>query len=174
MSTNKGIVNMTSRVEGKELIMERTFNAPRELVFKAFSDSKHLASWWGPQGWKTKNKTFEFKPEGVWHYCMRCEDKNQGDFYGMESWGKATYKEIVVPEKIVYVDAFSDKDGSTSDQMPEMIITMLFDDKGELTKLTIRSQFSSEEELKKIVEIGVVEGMSSQFDCLDEILETLK
>lgn len=49
MSANKGIVNMTSRVEGKELIMERTFNSPRELVFKAFSDSNHLASWWGPQ-----------------------------------------------------------------------------------------------------------------------------
>ena len=70
---------MTSRVEGKELIMERTFNRTKELVFKSIlSDSKlYLASWWGPQGWKTENKTFEFKPEGVRHYCMRCEDKTR-------------------------------------------------------------------------------------------------
>ncbi|TDL83163.1 SRPBCC family protein [Peribacillus frigoritolerans] len=174
MSSNKGIVNMTSRIEGKELIMERTFHAPRELVFKAFSDSKLLESWWGPEGWKTENKTFEFKQDGVWHYCMRCEDKNQGEFYGMESWGKAIYKEIAEPEKIVYVDAFSDKDGSISDQMPEMIITMHFDDSGEKTKLTVRSQFSSEDELKKVVEMGVEEGMASQFDCLDEVLAERK
>ncbi|WP_454099882.1 SRPBCC family protein [Metabacillus sp. SLBN-84] len=105
---------------------------------------------------------------------MRCEDKDQGDFYGMESWGIATYKEISVPEKIVYVDAFSDETGVVSEQMPEMVITMVFEDHGDTTKLVVKSEFATEEELKKVTEMGVVEGMSSQFECLDELLATLK
>lgn len=174
MSVNKSAASVVSRVEGKELIIERMFHAPRELVFRAYAEPDLLAAWWGPKGWSTANKRFEFEPGGVWHYCMRCEDKDQGDFYGMESWGIATYKEISVPEKIVYVDAFSDETGAVSEQMPEMVITMYFEDHGDLTKLIAVSEFATEEELKKVAEIGVVEGMSSQFECLDELLATLK
>ncbi|OAH63138.1 hypothetical protein AWH49_07320 [Domibacillus aminovorans] len=104
MSENKITNSMTTNIEGQVLVMERIFNAPRGLVFKAFSEPERLASWWGPRGWQTENRKFEFKPNGVWHYCMRCIDENQGEFYGQESWGKAVYHEIIVPEKIVYTD----------------------------------------------------------------------
>ncbi|WP_370149856.1 SRPBCC family protein [Exiguobacterium profundum] len=70
-----------SHVEGTTLIAERLFKAPRQLVFEAFSTPAHLEKWWGPSGWETKVYSFDFKPGGIWHYCMTCVDKEQGDFY---------------------------------------------------------------------------------------------
>lgn len=170
MDSNK----MTVNVDGPNLIMERTFNAPRDVLFKMYADSDHLASWWGPMGWETENHKFDFRPDGVWHYCMKCIDENQGDFYGQESWGKAIYHEISAPEKIVYSDFFSDKEGNTSDTMPGIRITLTFQEEGEKTKLITKSQFDSEEDLKQVMEMGVVEGFSSQNECLDEYLKNIR
>ena len=94
--TNK----MITRVEGQVIVLERVFNAPRELVFKVFSDGEHLKQWWGPRGWEVTVSKMDFRPGGQWHYCMKCSDQNQGDFYGMESWGKSVYQEIEEPEKL--------------------------------------------------------------------------
>ncbi|KKI92973.1 ATPase [Bacillus sp. SA1-12] len=171
---NNATNSVTKKVEGQDLIIERIFNAPRDLVFKAFSESEHLENWWGPKGWKTENRTFEFKPNGVWHYCMTCIDPNQGDFYGQESWGKAVYREIIVPEKIVYTDWFADKEGNIAEGMPGMLITVDFVEQEGNTKVITRSQFESEASLQKVLEMGVVEGVSSQYECLDEHLENLQ
>lgn len=57
---------------------------------------------------------------------MKCEDKNQGDFYGMESWGKALYKEITVPEQVIYTDGFSDAEGNISKDLPETLVQLDF------------------------------------------------
>ncbi|MFB4168202.1 SRPBCC domain-containing protein [Virgibacillus sp. JSM 102003] len=170
MSENK----LSHRTDGRTLVMERVFEAPRELVFKAFSESDHLVKWWGPEGWETETRKFEFKPGGLWHYCMRCTDKNQGDFYGQESWGKTVYEEISTPEKIVYTDVFSDEEGNSSTGMPETYVTMNFIDQGEKTKLIVRSQFESVEALQKVVDMGVVEGTGSQYRCLDDYLKQIQ
>ncbi|MFD2445483.1 SRPBCC domain-containing protein [Bacillus sp. CGMCC 1.16607] len=168
--TNKLIVT----TEGKVLVMERIFNAPRELVFKAFSEPQHLANWWGPKGWQTENLTFEFKPNGVWHYCMRCIDKNQGDFYGYEAWGKAIYNEIKVPEKIILTDVFSDKDGNTIEGMPTTVVTMSFIEQDGKTKLIMRSEYATVEGLQQVMEMGVTEGTASQYERLDDLLVELQ
>src|SRR5687768_16632849 len=99
------------------LIAERTFDAPRELVFDVWSDPKHIAQWWGPKGWTLPVCKMDFRPGGVWHYCMRGPE-------GEESWGKAVYQEIVKPERIVYIDAFADAQGNAVEGMPEMLITV--------------------------------------------------
>ncbi|SEQ48867.1 Uncharacterized conserved protein YndB, AHSA1/START domain [Virgibacillus subterraneus] len=170
MSENK----LSYRTEGRTLVMERVFEAPRDLVFKAFSESDHLENWWGPEGWKTESRKFEFKPGGVWHYCMRCTDKNQGDFFGQESWNKSVYEEISAPEKIVYTDVFSDEEGNSTVGMPETRVTMNFIDQGEKTKLIARSQFDSVEALQKVVDMGVIEGIDSQYRCLDDYLKQIQ
>ncbi len=77
---------MHSRVENdRVLVLERIFDAPRELVFKLFKEPEHLKRWWGPRGWSLPVCNVEFRVGGVWHFCMKCVDKNQGDYYGMES-----------------------------------------------------------------------------------------
>jgi len=165
--------NLVTKVEGRELVMERIFDAPRDLVFKVFSESDHLAKWWGPKGWQTENRKFEFKPNGVWHYCMRCIDKNQGDFYGQESWGKAVYHEIIEPEKIVYTDMFVDEDGNAVDGMPELLVTMMFVEHEGKTNIITRSRFASVEALQQVMDMGVVQGVTSQYERLDDYLDEL-
>ena len=159
-----------SHVEGTTLIMERLFKAPRQLVFEAFSTPAHLEKWWGPSGWETKVYSFDFKPGGIWHYCMTCVDKEQGDFYGMESWGKSTFIDIDPYSRIVYTDAFSDADGHVNPDLPVMTITNEFLDTSEGTLFISRSEFPNEEALHQVVEMGAVEGFTSQLDRLEAIV----
>lgn len=94
MSNNE----ISSRVENdKVLILERIFDAPREIVFNMFKDPEHLKHWWGPSGWELPVCRIDIQPGGIWHFCMKCMDQNQGESYGMESWGKVVYK----PKKLL-------------------------------------------------------------------------
>ncbi|MCG7408278.1 SRPBCC domain-containing protein [Paenibacillus sp. ACRRX] len=163
---------MITRVEGSELVLERVFHAPRELVFKVFSEAEHLKQWWGPRGWNVTVCHVDFREGGVWHYCMKCEDKNQGDFYGFESWGKAVYQDIVAPEKIVYVDYFSDADGNVTEGMPSSQVTMTFIEEEGGTKLISRSRYESAEALDNVMKMGMEQGITETWDRLDEYVQS--
>ncbi|MDQ0061746.1 SRPBCC domain-containing protein [Paenibacillus harenae] len=165
---------MIMKVEGQEFVMERVFNAPKELVFKAFSEAEHLKQWWGPRGWTLTACTIDFRPGGVWHYCMKCIDENQGDFFGFESWGKGVYGEIVEQEKIVYTDYFSDAEGNESEDMPPSLITLVFEEQDGKTKVLSRSRFHSAEALQASVEMGMEQGIRETWDRLVEHLEAVQ
>jgi uncharacterized protein YndB with AHSA1/START domain len=123
---------------GQELVITRTFDAPRELVFKAFAETERLARWWGPQGCTIHVSTLDFRPGGVFHYRMALPD-------GHDMWGCFTYREIVPPEKIVWVNAFSDPDGNLTrapfgETIPlEILNTVTLEGQGGKTVLTLRS-----------------------------------
>ncbi|MGG3504062.1 SRPBCC domain-containing protein [Paenibacillus lautus] len=161
---------MITRVEGEVLVLERVFNAPRELVFKVFTDGEHLKQWWGPRGWEVTVSNMDFRPGGSWHYCMKCLDKNQGDFFGMESWGKSVYQEIEEPEKIVYIDYFSDAEGNIAEGMPATTVTMSFEEQDGKTKLISRAVYDSPEALKTVLDMGMEEGITQTWDRLEEYL----
>ncbi|MFB9278189.1 SRPBCC family protein [Cohnella cellulosilytica] len=167
---------MVSRVENdKVLVLERVFDAPRELVYAMFKEADHLRHWWGPKGWEIPVCTVDFRPGGVWHYCMKCVDRSQGDFYGMESWGKAIYKEMIEPEKIVYTDYFSDAEGNSNDEMPSTDVTLEFIDLGDgRTKLVSYGEYVSAESLKTVMDMGMLEGITETWDRLEERLNELK
>lgn len=165
---------MVVKVEGQELILERVFAAPPKLVFKAFSQAEHLKHWWGPRGWELTVCNVDFRPGGVWHYCMKCMDERQGDFFGMESWGKAVYEEIVDGEKIVYVDYFSDAEGNVAEGMPSSQITMTFEAHEGATKLISRARYSSAEALKTVLDMGMEQGISETWDRLAEHLQSVQ
>lgn len=163
MSANK----VSSKVEGLELIMERSFEAPRERVFSMFTEAEHIARWWGPTGWDTTVYKMEVEPEGVWHYCMRSPD-------GQEAWGKAVYREIEPPNRLVYVDVFSDEQENEVEGLPTMLITTDFFAEGTGCKVVSATKFNSEEELKSVIEMGAVEGMTQTYDRLEEYLQELQ
>ncbi|MFE0558790.1 SRPBCC domain-containing protein [Paenibacillus sp. NPDC058910] len=163
---------MITRVEGQVLVLERVFNAPRELVFKVFTDGEHLKQWWGPRGWEVTVSKMDFRPGGSWHYCMKCLDKKQGDFYGMESWGESVYQEIEEPEKIVYIDYFSDAEGNIAEGMPATTVTMSFEEQDGKTKLISRAVYESPEALKTVLDMGMEEGITQTWDRLEEYLAT--
>lgn len=165
---------MISKVEGNVLILEREFDAPKELVFKAFSEPEHLKQWWGPSGWTVPVCNVDFRPGGVWHYCMKCVDQNQGEFFGMESWGKGVYEEIIRNEKIVYRDYFSDAEGNEAEGMPSTRVTLLFEEQDGKTKLINRAEYDSSEALKTVLDMGMEQGITETWDRLEEHLASTK
>ena len=154
---------VNSNLEERSLTMERVFDAPRELVFRAYTEPEILKHWWGPQGWTLPVCNVDLREGGRWHYCM----KGPG---GEESWGLATYQEISPPERIVYRDAFSDAEGNVNADLPEMIITVEFIDEGGKTRLRSRTLFDTQEALQSVLDMGVIEGMTETLDRLEDYL----
>ncbi|MFC3772512.1 SRPBCC domain-containing protein [Paenibacillus sp. GCM10012303] len=166
---------MVSRVENERvLVLEREFSAPRELVYRMFKEPEHLKRWWGPRGWELTVCNIDFRPGGIWHYCMKCMDENQGTFYGMESWGKGVYKDIAEPEAIAYTDYFSDAEGNSNDEMPSTEVTVEFIDLGGKTKLVNRSEYVSAEALQSVMDMGMLQGITETWDRLEERLNEVK
>ena len=163
MSANK----ISSKVEGLELIMERSFDASKELVFSTFTEPDHIVHWWGPTGWDTTVKKMEVRPDGIWHYCMRSPD-------GQESWGKSVYHEVDPPDRLVYTDSFSDEEGKVVKEMPTMLIRTDFLSHSEGCKVVSSTKFNSEEELQKVIDMQAVEGMAQTYDRLEAYLTELQ
>lgn len=164
---------MVSRVEaGKVLVLERIFPAPRALIFEAFTQAEHLRRWWGPRGWEVPFCTVDLRPGGKWHYCMKCVDRNQGEFYGMESWGLGIYREIEAPKRLVYTDYFSDADANINENLPPTLVTLTFEEVEGGTKVTNRASYGSEEALKTVLEMGMLQGVTETWDRLAEYLDS--
>jgi uncharacterized protein YndB with AHSA1/START domain len=163
MTQNNNDTTPATPASEREFVIERSFAAPRELVFQVFSECEHLAHWWGPTGWTLPVCQIDFRPGGVWFYCMRGPE-------GEDSCGKATYQEIIEPERIVYTDAFADAAGNVQAGMPEMLITLTFAEQNGKTKLTSRTQFASATDLKATLDMGMAEGVNETWDRLEAYL----
>lgn len=126
---------MTATKE-QEFVISRTFDAPRDLVWKAFSEAEALAQWWGPKGFVTEVIKLDFRPGGIFHYSMRSAG-------GTEMWGRFDYKEIDEPERVVFVNSFSNAAGERTrspfhDTWPlEVLNNMTFTEEDGKTTLTL-------------------------------------
>lgn len=121
----------------KELVISRTFTAPRQKVWDAFTKAEHLQHWWGPKGFGMKNITLDFRPGGQFHYCMVTPD-------GKEMWGKFEYQDVQPTEKIVFLNMFSDAQGGVTPNpwIPnwplKVMNTATFEEKDGKTTITLR------------------------------------
>ncbi|HEV2527073.1 MAG TPA: SRPBCC domain-containing protein [Thermomicrobiales bacterium] len=144
------------------LTMTRTFGAPRQFVWDAYTVPEQIVKWWGPVGFTTTVKAMDVRPGGVWHYRMHSPE--WGD-----SWGLATYSEVSPIDRLVYTDAFTDESGAVNADMPVANISIEFADQGDRTLVTIHTDYATAEELQKVLEMGVTEGAESQYTRLDEL-----
>jgi len=160
--------NQTVETTDNEIIFTRTFHAPRELVFETYTTCEHLMKWWGPRNWPLSYCKMDFRPGGTWHYCMK--GPNEDD----ESWGIAKYKEISKPEKIIYNDYFSDKDGNINTDMPAFDTIVTFTSLNDKTEVKMESKVGSKEEVDKLVEMGMIEGFTETWDRLEEHLAAIQ
>ncbi|AIF82529.1 hypothetical protein NTE_00447 [Candidatus Nitrososphaera evergladensis SR1] len=161
--------------ERQEFVITRVFDAPRDLVWEAFAESERLARWWGPKGFAMLVNKLDFHPGGIFHFSLRSPD-------GQEMWGKFVYREIVKPERIVFVNSFSDKDGNTtrgpfSATWPlEILSTLTFseDEKEKTTTLTLRWRpINATEQEHRTFEAefkSMQQGFGGTFDQLTEYL----
>jgi uncharacterized protein YndB with AHSA1/START domain len=91
----------------REFLIARYFDAPRTLVFRAWTEPDRLARWFGPKGFTMLSSTIDLRPGGVYHYGMRSPD-------GQTMWGRWVFREVVAPERLVFVASFSDEAGGVT------------------------------------------------------------
>lgn len=161
---------VTKDLENKTLIIERTFDAPKEKLWRAYADKEWFEKWWGPEGWETTTKEFNFTPGGKIHYGMKCVDKNQGEWFGQTSWGLMQLESVDEPNTFTTQDFFSDESGIINEEMPpQRFVVELIEEDGK-TRLVSRSIVDSVEQLEALVKMGMVEGFSSQLEKLEKLL----
>lgn len=154
----------------KTLVVSRRFPAEKSRVWDAYTQPELLARWWGPKGWETEIRHLDFRVGGYWHYCMRCIDKAQGDYFGMESWGKGTYTDIRPRDSFSYDDEFCDDQAAPVPGMPVSHCHIQLADDSGATLLTCNVAYDSPEALKQVIEMGMEEGFKQTLDNLETFL----
>jgi len=158
----------TEKPAERDIAITRVFDAPRSLVFKAWTVPEHLIRWWAPKGFTTPFCKVNLCVGGVFHYCMRSPE-------GQDIWGIGVYREIVAPERIVYTDAFADAEGNpvppahygmSASHPAETLVTVTFAEHVGKTKLTLRHSIS--ESVKE--RGGAEQGWTEMMDRLAEHL----
>jgi uncharacterized protein YndB with AHSA1/START domain len=144
------------------MVGTRLLEAPRELVWSVWTDPKHLAQWWGPDGFRTTTSAFDFKAGGVWRFVMHGPD-------GRDYENRITFDEIVKPERIAY------HHGGGDDVEPvQFRTTVTFDDLGDKTRVTFRGVFPSAEERARVIkEYGADKGLVQTLARLGAYVEGL-
>jgi len=146
----------------RELVITRLFNAPRALVFGAWSQPEQLAAWWGPRGFTTTVHEMDVRPGGVARFVMHGPD-------GVDYPNRIVYSEVVMPERLAYTHG---DDGDAAGEAFEVTVT--FEEQGGGTNVTMRMVFASAEEYQKVKEFGAVEGGNQTLDRLGEYVERME
>jgi uncharacterized protein YndB with AHSA1/START domain len=130
----------------REIVVSRTIQGPRRLVFTAFTDVGHLARWWGPQGFTTTTRSFEFRAGGVWEFIMHGPD-------GVDYPNRIEWREIAPPERIAYLHS------ERADDPHAFESTVTLVERGGATEVTLRAVFRTKEQRNEAVaRYGAVEG----------------
>jgi uncharacterized protein YndB with AHSA1/START domain len=153
---NEGTTNTADR----EIVISRTFDAPRELVWEAWINPKHVAQRWGPNGFTNTIHEMDVRPGSVWRFIMHGPDSV--DYPNMIVFG-----EITKPERLVYTHG--------SDEEPDQFhVTVTFTEQGGKTRLTMHSLFPSAEECAKVKKFGAVEGGKQTLERLEQYLAKMR
>jgi uncharacterized protein YndB with AHSA1/START domain len=138
----------------REIVLERLLDAPRQLVFDAFTTPEHVVHWWGPTGFTITNHEMDVRPGGVWRFMMHGPD-------GVDYPNLVEFIEVSRPERLVYQHRGEGSDESTFQ------VTVTFDDAGGRTRLTMRMVFPSAEARDFVVrEFGAIERGNETLDRL--------
>jgi uncharacterized protein YndB with AHSA1/START domain len=142
----------------REIVLTREFDAPRELVFKAWTDPMHIAQWWGPRGFTTTIYEMDVRPGGVWRFVMHGPD-------GRDYQNRIVYDEIVRPELLAYTHI-----GEGEDNV-HFQATVTFTETGPKTSVTLRLIFPTAAERDRVVnEYGAIEGGNQTLERLGHYL----
>ncbi|RJQ38504.1 SRPBCC domain-containing protein [Candidatus Microgenomates bacterium] len=155
----------------EELVITRIFNAPREKVWKAWTQPKQMMCWWGPKGFTSPVIKIDLHVGGKYLSSMRSPEEK-------DYWSTGRYEEINEPEKLVMTDSFSDEKGNvvsaayygmSSDFPKEMLITVLFEEMDDKTKLTLRH--SGIGGINPTDKSNMEQGWNQSLDKLEECLK---
>jgi uncharacterized protein YndB with AHSA1/START domain len=153
--------NLVENTSDREIVITRVFDAPRELVWNAWTDPKHLLHWWGPKGFTNTFQEINVKPGGVWRFIMHGPD-------GRDYQNKIVFDEVAKPERLVY-----SRNGDEGEPV-RFQTTVTFAERDNKTELTMRMVFPSATERDQVVkEYDAIEGANQTLDRLAEHVSQL-
>ena len=145
----------------REIVVTRVFNAPRRLVFEAWTNPEHLPHWMlGPEGWTMPVCEIELRVGGAWHFVWRRAD-------GTEMGMRGLYQEIMPPERLVTTESWGG-------DWPETRNTLVLSEANGLTTMTLTILYPSKEARDRALGTGMKEGMTRSFDRLADCLQKLE
>lgn len=165
-------VKVTKDLDNKRLFIEFDIVAPKHEVWQKFATKEGFESWWGPEGWQTTTTDFNFVPDGRIHYGMTCTDPQQTDWFNKTSWGIMHIKSIDAETIFTYQDFFSDEDGALDTSLPALIVTNEFTEDNGTTHVTSTSLAENAQQIEQLLEMGMIEGFTSQLQRLEAQFST--
>jgi uncharacterized protein YndB with AHSA1/START domain len=155
MAKNKLVVTLPS---DKEILLTRVIDAPRELVFKAYTDPKAIPQFWGPRKYTTVVDKMDVRPGGKWRFIQKDEEGQEFAFNG-------EYREVKAPEKLVHTFEFEPLAGHIA------VEHVTFEDMGDKTKIVDRMNFDNKEDRDGMVESGMESGAAELWDRFEELVQ---
>ena len=149
----------TIYADGLDLVFERVFDAPQDLVWRVMTDPEHVAQWWGPRGYTTTVETMDVRPGGRWRFITHTSGGEAIPFFG-------EYLEVDPPTRIVRTFGV-DIPGFGEPGRETMTLESLEDGR---TRLVERGQFRTQEELDEQIRVGMIAGALDQYDKLAEAI----
>lgn len=159
-ATEVGTTTFTTPTD-REIVMSRLFDAPRQLVWEAHTNPKHLPQWMlGPPGWTMPVCEIDLRPGGAWRFVWR---KSEGEEMEM----RGVYREVKPPERLVHTEKWGP-------EWPETINTLVLMEKTGKTTLTATVQYPSKEARDAALKTGMKEGANQSYDRLDAHLRAME
>ena len=147
----------------KSILVSREFNSSVSNVWRCYTEPELLDQWWGPAPWKAETKTMKFEVGGFWLYAMVSPE-------GQKHWGIMNYKGIELFKNIQLEDGFCDENGILNIEMPVSKGAMVFTATAIGTLVEFKMTYSTEEQLKKIIQMGFEQGITA---CLEQLTQLL-
>jgi uncharacterized protein YndB with AHSA1/START domain len=152
----------TNVADNGEFVFSRVLDAPRQRVWRAFTEADQLAHWWGPKGFKLHVEKLDLRPGGIFLYRMRSTG-------GQEMWGRFVYREIAAPERLVFVVSFSDAQGGItrapmSETWPlQMLNIVTFAERDGRTIVTLRGRAINATDKERATYVAGYQSMQAGF-----------
>jgi uncharacterized protein YndB with AHSA1/START domain len=163
MSAKNSAASATVAFPEREIVISRVFDAPREMVWEAWTNPKHIVNWWGPRGFTTSIEVMEVRPGGEWRHTMHGPD-------GTDYPNRSVFSEVVKSERIVFTNGGGKKGGRSV----HFESTWTFEEVGDKTRVTIRMVFETAQEREWVVkEHHAIEGGNQTLARLEEFLPRL-
>jgi len=160
------LFDFTVNKENKTIHITREFAASLELVWQAWTTPELLDQWWGPQPWGAETKTMDFREGGFWLYAMVSPE-------GEKHWSRANFLAIKKESSFTTKGGFCDENGTINPEFPQNLWENSFIPKNNKVQVDILLTYDTLADLEKEIAMGFKEGMTIDFQQLDELLLTL-
>lgn len=151
------VTNITAEPGKQEFVIRGVFDAPRDRVFKAYTDPDLIPEWWGPEGLATTVDKKDFRPGGIWRFVQRSQDGNEYGFHGV-------YHEIAPPERLIFTSEFEGMPGHVT------LETVTLEEQDGKTRVTDTVVFQSTEDRDGALQSGMEAGATESMERFAKVL----